>query len=666
MTFIPSASSRIAWRSSSGPAFSEPTSARIATGSRQFAFPVSDQKIWVPSLYMGGLALILAVSAIRFRRGAVRQIWLSIILVMSVVASLGQYTSPIWAARVLEQTYEKKLADIGRLDKLTDTPIRGDGYLRDGDGSIYWWLTTVLPGFRQFRFPAKLFTFTTFGLAALGGIGWDSLRPRRIRGPLALASFILAITLGLLAVVLGERQTILNALSSVAGKIPASSFGPVDAVGGYYDLVRGLAHAAVVLTLALFLFFLAVRRPACAGLIVLVVASFDLAVANARYVGTVPQALFDEVPEAVGAIREAEPQNPSPGPFRVHRMPTWNPARWFSTSLTDRVREFVTWERATIQPKYGITEGIEYTHTIGVAELFDYEWFFSGFPFRIRETPGSRDRHRSEAWRSGGLLPQARVSTSGIAGTSSSRFTLAVGWTKTGAMRHSWKTRIWSIPCCFRNAAEKPRRKSGLKPTTTRSARNRQAYPRAWVVHDSRPLPALENLTKLEQGGPMQEILYNDDGIWHDSTLTAFDPHRLAWIEQDTRLELRPFLSGKAPLAGETVKVSYPSPQRVELEVKLDSPGIVVLADVYYPGWKLTIDDQPAPIYKVNRLMRGAAVGAGSHRLAYTYEPGSFQIGGIFTLAGLAALVLLTIYFRVRPGGQRSASAGFESAGDVQ
>ena len=106
----------------------------------------------------------------------------------------------------------------------------------------------------------------------------------------------------------------------------------------------------------------------------------------------------------------------------------------------------------------------------------------------------------------------------------------------------------------------------------------------------------------------MQEILYSDDRIWHDSTLTAFDPRRLVWIEKDKQLELRAFLSGKPPRPTETVKVSYPSPQRVELEANLESAGIVVLADIHYPGWKLTIDGQPAPIYKVNRLMRGAAV----------------------------------------------------------
>ena len=49
-------------------------------------------------------------------------------------------------------------------------------------------MTTLLPGFRQFRFPAKLFTFTALGLAALAGMGWDGLHAQNGgAGPLALA-----------------------------------------------------------------------------------------------------------------------------------------------------------------------------------------------------------------------------------------------------------------------------------------------------------------------------------------------------------------------------------------------------------------------------------------------------------------------------------------------
>ncbi len=209
------------------------------------------------------------------------------------------------------------------------------------------------------------------------------------------------LSLGLLSCVLMQRQPILNAM---AARKVASSFGPLDPLAGFHELVRALVHGAVLLALALILIPLARSRPVLAGLVALVVVAADLAVANVRYVITVPQALFEDEPEVVRVINEAERQNPSPGPFRVHRMPIWNPPRWSSDSSMNRVRDFVTWERGTIQPKYGITQGIEYTHTMGVAELFDYEWFFAGFPRKIRE-PVALALGGGQGGPGGGLLP---------------------------------------------------------------------------------------------------------------------------------------------------------------------------------------------------------------------------------------------------------------------
>ncbi len=164
----------------------------------------------------------------------------------------------------------------------------------------------------------------------------------------------------------------------------------------------------------------------------------------------------------------------------------------------------------------------------------------------------------------------------------------------------------------------------------------------------------MDGLTRAERSGPMQEIIYGDDPIWHDPTLPVYDPHRMVWIADKERLALGKFLGGERPRQSEKVKVTYPGPQRVELDVTLDSPGIVVLADFAYPGWKLTIDGKPAPVYKVNRVMRGAAVEAGTYHLVYTFDPASFRIGGILTLAGLATTVLLSVFCALRPGARQT------------
>ena len=55
--------------------------------------------------------------------------------------------------------------------------------------------------------------------------------------------------------------------------------------------------------------------------------TLDLAAANPRYVMTVEQSIFEGQPAIVKIIEKAEADRnpPGPGPFRVHRMATWNP-----------------------------------------------------------------------------------------------------------------------------------------------------------------------------------------------------------------------------------------------------------------------------------------------------------------------------------------------------
>jgi hypothetical protein len=47
------------------------------------------QKFWTPSLYLGNLALIVAAGAIMRRHGPALPIWLSVIVIVSLIGSLG-------------------------------------------------------------------------------------------------------------------------------------------------------------------------------------------------------------------------------------------------------------------------------------------------------------------------------------------------------------------------------------------------------------------------------------------------------------------------------------------------------------------------------------------------------------------------------------------------
>ena len=142
----------------------------------------------------------------------------------------------------------------------------------------------------------------------------------------------------------------------------------------------------------------------------------------------------------------------------------------------------------------------------------------------------------------------------------------------------------------------------------------------------------------------MQEILYQDDEFWRVPGLPVRDPHRVAWVETDRPEEVDPFLSRAAPDPSETVTVTRDEPQRVELTAVLRSPGLVVVSDVYYPGWTLTVDGRPAEILRTNRAMRGVTLPPGRTGSSSATSPLSFRLGIVLSLVGLAALAALVAW----------------------
>jgi len=613
--------------------------------------PGGRPKGWVPSVYLGGLTVALALGFLAIRRAPPWRVWLTAIVWISLVGSLGQYASPIWAARALgvasgSRALGNWLRDVGPIDPVNTPALRLDGYLRDGDGSLYWWLATVMPGFRQFRYPAKLFTFAALGIAALAGLGWDDLCAGRTRRTVAVFFALFVLSSGALAGVIFQREPILASFRTL--KSP-SMFGPFVAVAGHQAIVRSLGQAMIVLGLGLLLTNLARRRPWLAGSAALIVMTADLAAANARYILTVPQSSFETKPEVLKIIEGAERTNPSPGPFRIHRLPIWYPLAWVTTPSEDRIIELAAWERDTLQPKYGINFGLEYTHTIGVGQIEDYDRFFASFYWPIRDKELAKTlgvevgqemiydpRRAYDMWNTRYFIVPFDAN----------------GWrdaTRGFASFVFQSEQVHPDPARFVGPKGTEEARNWIETRDFAVIRNLMQFPRAWIVHGARAATPISQPSRGVRSDAMREMLYAGDPIWNDVTLRAYDPRKLAWVGNDDLTQIGPYLSRQATSPSETVKVTYPDPQQAVLEVSLDSPGLVILADVHYPGWKLAIDGKPAPIYRVNGLMRGAAVSSGAHRLVYTYRPQSFRFGRLVSIAGVTAFLILCLACAVWP-----------------
>jgi hypothetical protein len=140
--------------------------------------------------------------------------------------------------------------------------------------------------------------------------------------------------------------------------------------------------------------------------------------------------------------------------------------------------------------------------------------------------------------------------------------------------------------------------------------------------------------------------LYEDP----DAFPRAWAVHEI--VEADTRLEVIHLMSNKKEIlrstapttargialqkcaASDRVEVLENRPGRTVLEAELGCRGMVVLSEVFFPGWRATVDGRDMPIHEVYGFLRGVVVEGGRHRVEMDYRPRSVFAGAAMTLAG--------------------------------
>ena len=83
---------------------------------------------------------------------------------------------------------------------------------------------------------------------------------------------------------------------------------------------------------------------------------------------------------------------------------------------------------------------------------------------------------------------------------------------------------------------------------------------------------------------------------------------------------------------------------KVTMKTQNDHPGLLVTADINYPGWKAYVDGRRADILEVNYTFRGIALSEGEHTIEFKFIPTTYIIGIILLGIAMVAIIIAIVY----------------------
>jgi hypothetical protein len=177
--------------------------------------------------------------------------------------------------------------------------------------------------------------------------------------------------------------------------------------------------------------------------------------------------------------------------------------------------------------------------------------------------------------------------------------------------------------------------------TKNRILENPDALPRAWIVHEA---------VKTDTGEILPQFV--------DATV---DPMATALLDTNV-----PKLESAPDGAVESVEIVHRENDEIRLRVSAASRAMVVVSEIWDPGWTATVDGEEARVYRADFMFRSVVVDAGEHEIVLRFPATTVQRTLLFYLIPLAAFGVLGIaYGRERLLPRRlTAVNDYQGAGD--
>lgn len=153
---------------------------------------------------------------------------------------------------------------------------------------------------------------------------------------------------------------------------------------------------------------------------------------------------------------------------------------------------------------------------------------------------------------------------------------------------------------------------------------NHRALPRAWLT---------SNVVSLDEDDAVAAVRTSQlpDG-------RPFDPRSIALVDASVQPPQTSFAVGAS-----SVTVDRIADGEFDLTVSSDGGGLLVLSESNYPGWKASIDGNPAPVYTADISLQSVVVPGGRHTVEFRFAPASLYAGAAASLFGLLVVAILIV-----------------------
>ena len=154
-------------------------------------------------------------------------------------------------------------------------------------------------------------------------------------------------------------------------------------------------------------------------------------------------------------------------------------------------------------------------------------------------------------------------------------------------------------------------------------------YP-SWLYRIRRTVPRVYIVAKATDEKDPVKIL--------DQLSSAkFDPL------QEVILEKPLLIPAKKGFRAQAKIIQYGN-QAVTIHASLNGPGVLVLADSFYPGWHAYVDGEKSTILRANLFFRAVPLPVGDHLVEFRYEPRPFKIGLVVSLVVLSGIMIWPLF----------------------